>query len=824
MSKPTADWERVGDKFYRKTQLYTSVFDADLELENYVVSGAPYSGAVALVRDESKIYAYRGAQAAKSTVDIYSCAGKLIRQITWDRDTIAAIGWSDEERLLIVTDDGTVRSYADLQGDFSPFSLGHGAEEHGVVSCKFWSGGFVALLGNNNLVAVTRYDEPRPQLLAAPPAGDVISWAVIPPEYTSSRAVEVLLAIEKTVHVVDAAECEDRGLEAGPFRHIAVSPNGRFIALYTDDGKVWVISSDFQSRLSEYDSKVKTPPKDLQWCGNNAVLLAWEDEIHLVGPNGSAAKFFYDSFVHLLPDVDGIRLLTSDVCEFLQKVPEPSEEVFRLGSTSPASVLLDAIHQLDNKSPKADDNIQLIKSSLDDAVDTCVRAAGHEYSIHWQKQLLRAASFGKSVLDLYNSDDFVDMTEVLRVLNAVRFFEVGLPMSYEQYIRLTPERLVQRLINRQEYLLALKISEYLHLAVDKVYVHWARQKVRSARTDEDSICDEIVRKLNGKRGISFEEVARAAYDEGRGKLATELLEHEPRAGKQVPLLLDVGEESIALDKAISSGDTDLVFHVLLNLKKKLPLSSFFRTLNNRPTATAIVEASAIDQDQDLLKDLYYQDDRRLDGSNLLLSEALAAPSLGPATDKLKMAAKLLRDSKEYTHQVAALEDAQKLLRFQEVFERDLQGERFVGLSVNETVSKLIRMGHMKRAQKVQVEFKMSDKTFAWLRLRALVSRRDWRELEELSKGRKSPIGWESFFNEILGAGNPKIAALYIPKCTSLMVAERAEMWVKVGMPQRAAEEALKIKDRRLLEELRAQANGQQVLEIDRMIGLLNKGR
>ena len=46
MAKATADWERVGDKFYRKTQIYTNVFDAKLELENYVVTGAPYSGAV----------------------------------------------------------------------------------------------------------------------------------------------------------------------------------------------------------------------------------------------------------------------------------------------------------------------------------------------------------------------------------------------------------------------------------------------------------------------------------------------------------------------------------------------------------------------------------------------------------------------------------------------------------------------------------------------------------------------------------------------------------------------------------------------------------
>lgn len=744
----------------------------------------------------------------------------------------------------MVTDDGTVRSYVDLQADFTPFSLGHGAEEHGVRGCKFWSNGFVALLGNNSLVVVTRYDEPRAQLLASPPQGEVVSWAVIPPEYTSSRSVEVVLAIGATIYVVDAVECEDRQLQAGPFRHVSTSPNGKFIALYTDDGKVWVISSDFQDRLSEYDSKVKTPPKHLEWCGSNAVVLAWEDELHLIGPSGAATEYDYDSVLHLIPDIDGIRVMTSEVCEFLQKVPEASEEVFRLGSPSPAAVLLDAIHQLEKKSPKADDNIKLIRPNLDEAVDVCVRAAGQEYGIHWQKQLLKAASYGKSVLEFYNSDDFVDMTEALRVLNAVRFYEVGLPLSYEQYIRLTPEKLIQRLVNRQQYLLALRISEYLRLPVDRIYVHWARQKVRSSSTDESGICEEIVRKLDGKRGISFEEVARAAHDEGRRGLAIELLEHEPRSGKQVPLLLNLGEESIALDKALESGDTDLVFYVLLSLKKKIPLATFFRTINSRPTATAIVESSAIDQDQELLKDLYYQDDRRLDGSNLLLSEALSAPSLNATTDKLKMAAKLLRDSKEYAPQVSALEDAQKLLRFQEAFEKDLT-EKFVGLSINDTLSKLIKTGNMKRSQKVQTEFKVSDKTYWWIRLRALVSRRDWRELEEMSRNRKSPIGWEvsscpffvtnlawsvpltltlrqPFFNEIIGAGNTKLASVFIPKCVAVTYQERMEMWVKCGLVGKAGEEAVKAKDRAALEGLREQATGAGLVEIERLMGQLGR--
>ncbi|KZF26620.1 vacuolar protein sorting-associated protein [Xylona heveae TC161] len=823
MSNPTAEWDKVGDRFYRKVQLYTAVFDQDFELENYILRAAPYGGAIALYRDEDKLHAYRGTQAAKSSIDIYSCAGKLIRRVNWDKGSVKGLGWSEDEKLLVITQDGTVRCYYDLQGDFTQFSLGSGAEDIGVKECRFWSTGFVALLNNNHLIAVSNYDEPRPKLLASPPESTVHSWTIIPPAYSLSRSVEVLLAIDQTIYVVDATESEDRMLQNGPFHHISVSPNGKFAALYTEDSKLWVISSDFQNKLSEYDSRVKTIPNDVQWCGNNSVILAWEDEIHMVGPSGASTKYFYDGRVHVLPDVDGVRLITNDLCEFLQKVPDVTEDVFKLGSSSPASVLLDAVDQLDKKSPKADDNIQLIRPNLVEAVDTCVKAAGHEFSIHWQKQLLKAASFGKSVIDLYNSDEFVDMCEVLRILNAVRFYEIGLPISYEQFVRLSPEKLVQRLINRHEYLLALRVSEYLRLPTDRVYVHWASQKVRVSTEDEESVCRLIVQKLEGKRGISFEEIARAAYDEGRGRLATELLNYEPRAGKQVPLLLNMEEDEIALDKAIESGDTDLVFFVLLHLKKKLSLSSFFRVINNRPVATALVESSARAQDWELLKDLYYQDDRRLDGSDLLISEALKVEDMNSRFDKLKMAQKLLQDSKEHTFQIKAMDEAQRLLKMQDAFDKDVESD-LTGLSVNETIFQLTKLGHMKRAQKVQSEFKVPDKTFWWLRLRALVAKRDWTELEESAKVKKSPIGWEPFFNEILGAGNTKLASQFIPKCTTQTPADRVEMWMKCGLMVKAGEEALKAKDVEALENIKSKATGSAANEIDRMISQLTRSR
>ncbi|KAI4197276.1 MAG: hypothetical protein LQ350_006003 [Teloschistes chrysophthalmus] len=826
MSSPTANWEKVGDRFYRKIKLYDAVFDQDLELENYIVAGAPYGGPiVALFRDTDKLQTYRGTQAAKSSIDVYSYAGKLIRRINWDKGAVRGLGWSEDERLLVIADDGTVRCYNDLQGDFTQFSLGFGAEQHKVKACRFWSSGFVAILTNNHLITVVSYGEPRPKLLAVPPEEEIHSWAVIPPAYTLSRSVEVLVAIGQTIYLVDSSDTEDRVLPNGPFNHISVSPNGLYVTLYTDDGMVWVITSDFQNKIGEYESRAKTPPKDVQWCGNDAVMLAWEDEVHLIGPNGASLKYYFDGWVHLIPDLDGVRLITNDACEFLQKVPDCTENVFKLGSNSPASVLLDAVDQLERKSPKADENIRLIRSNLPDAVGTCVEAAGQEFNVHWQKQLLKAASLGKSILDLYSSDDFVDTCEALRMLNAVRDYRIGLPISYDQYRRLTPEKLVQRLIDRHEYLLAIRLSEYLRLPTNKVYVHWASQKVRTSLDDEDTICNTVVHKLDNKAGISFEVVARAAYDEGRSHLATQLLNHETRAGKQVPLLLAMEEPEIALDKALESGDTDLVFYVLLQLKKKLPLASFFRLLTNRPIATAVVEASARGQDQELLKDLYYQDDRRLDGANLLFSEALNQTAPQTKVDKLKLAAKLLGDSKDPSSNMysRSYAEAQASIRVQASLDHDLDAH-YSGLSLNETLLRLITTGYGKRAIKIQSDFKLPEKTWWWLRLRGLVIKRDWGEIEEVSKQRRSPIGWEPFFNEVLGAGNQKLAGIFVPKCTALSPQERSEMWMKCGMIVKAGEELVKAKDVNGLEELREKASGSNVAEIQRMIAQFGSRR
>ncbi|KAK9476082.1 Vps16, N-terminal region-domain-containing protein [Lipomyces japonicus] len=713
---PTLGWERLQDVFYRKRTDYSMLWTSDIVLSEFTVAGARYGGAIALVRDTSKPMAYRGPENRNKMVLIYSNAGELLYNVPWDKGIIRGVGWSDNEELIIVAEDGSVRIYHDFQGGFTQFSLGKDSEDHTVSECRFWGTGFVAKLGNNRFVSVAKYEDPRPKLLSeiATVATEIHGWTVLPPSYTLSRHVEVFVGVNNTINVLDSMEAQDKQLVEGPFSHVSISPNGTLLALHTTYGRIYVISSDFEKKFSEYDTGMVESPAQVTWCANDCVAVAWENEIRLVGPGGGTLSFYYDSAITLVPESDGIRIISNDKCEFLAKVPDVVVDIFRIGSTSPSAILLDAVEQLEVKSPKADDNIQLIRPDLNEAVDACVKAASFEPEPYWQKKLLKAALLGKSVLELYSSDEFVEMCEVLRVLNAVRHYEIAVLLTYEEFIRLTPERLINRLINRNRFPLALKLTEYLHLPIDKIYIRWSCCKVKQSLEDDATVCKTIVNKLKVIPGISYEDIARTAYDEGRTKLATQLLNYEPRAGKQVPLLLDMEEDEIALVKAVESGDPDLIHYVVLVLKNKYPLAQFFRLVNDKPIASAVVEQLAREESAELLKDFYYQDDRRAESALVTYREALSLNDVQARVDKLKLATKIYTDSKDQYPDSRAIEDSIKLYELQTGYEKDYK-QAFVGLTVAETIKKLLKINQGSKASKLKGEFKIPDKMFIFLK-------------------------------------------------------------------------------------------------------------
>ena len=125
ISHPRNGWEGAGERWYRKVEHYVSVFDEDIDLDNYVVAGAPFAGAIgeflmnrfecfvaadgaALWEDSTKLRQFR-ANKPKPSIDIYSLAGRKIQTILWEKGAIKGLGWSADECLLVATQDGTVR-------------------------------------------------------------------------------------------------------------------------------------------------------------------------------------------------------------------------------------------------------------------------------------------------------------------------------------------------------------------------------------------------------------------------------------------------------------------------------------------------------------------------------------------------------------------------------------------------------------------------------------------------------------------------------------------------------------------------------------------
>lgn len=104
---------------------------------------------------------------------------------------------------------------------------------------------------------------------------------------------------------------------------------------------------------------------------------------------GETISFSYDGSVHLVTEIDCVRVLSAYSHEILQKVPNVVQKIFRINSTDAASYLLEASKQFFKKSHKADSYIDLVKDKLDAAVTDCINAASREFDFETQKLLMR---------------------------------------------------------------------------------------------------------------------------------------------------------------------------------------------------------------------------------------------------------------------------------------------------------------------------------------------------------------------------------------------------------------------------------------------------
>ena len=837
---PSGEWCECGSRFYHRLEVYARGIDDSpsgsddvaggsaampTPLDAYTIAAARFGGPVAMVRDTSQLLEVVAGSDTATTIFIGTASGRLVAKVRWDSDSgagaplvaarrrgrLVGFGWTSQVALLCIDDRGSVFRY-DVHGKllhahYDALSLGDDEDEDedegafgddrlAVTECCVWDGGAVALAvspsglrrrlfslrapGDDGTGEGGGFMEVEELACPEPDAGPIHCLAVSEPLVSVSGQLEVILAVGRTLFVVDGAGAVDQGLDRGPFRLLSLCPNGQLIAAHTSAGSLLVMSADFQEFVTDFhcarplddsvdaaeNSAEGDAPDQLAWCGVDSVVLRWEERVIMVGPYGDWVKFTYDEPVHVTTECDGVRITSETQIEFLYRVPDCMVDIYRPGSTAPAALLYDARRHFDEQTAKADENLRAVGDAMAAAIEGCIEAAGFTFDPPEQKRLLRAAGYGLVFCDGFARDRYREMCATIRVLNNVRSLAVGMPLTYLEYQALTPPVLVSRLANAHHHLLACKIAAYNNLAVENVLHHWAKTKILTGDgVGDQALCDAIVSKLRTHRGTSFASVASYAYERSRKRLAALLLEFEMRASKQVPLLLEIGEMQRAIDKAIESGDADLVYYTLFYVKQRISLQEFLALVNHRPQASNLFISYCKKTESDALKTVLQSMGRDEGIANATLAELLETchPS-ACVTDQRKFVqlvngldrlSDLYNHTKEHAFESRACSEYGKLLRLQRKLQDASSHTRFLGLSVTESIAKCLLLGNTKAVNQLKSDFKMTDKQVWYVKIRTLCAAQEWRALQDLAQEKRSPVGYGPFVETAKKFGAPQ---------------------------------------------------------------------
>uniref|UniRef100_A0A3Q1FNI9 Vacuolar protein sorting-associated protein 16 homolog n=1 Tax=Acanthochromis polyacanthus TaxID=80966 RepID=A0A3Q1FNI9_9TELE len=519
------------------------------------------------------------------------------------------------------------------------------------------------------------------------------------------------------------------------------SPYGTGVAIVTG-------SSRFTLATNIDDLKLRRLP---EVPGNTCLLILDPD-----------LRFPIEDPCVLIGELDGVRIISSTNQELLQEVPLVCQDIFKIASMAPGALLLEAHREYEV---------------------TCLLACAWRVS---KCLVLQAASFGKCFLTDFSPDQFVSTCRELRVLNAVRESSVGLPLTHAQFKQMTLQVLIDRLVYRQFYPLAIEICRYLKIpdyqGVSRVLKHWASCKVQQKDLSDEAIARAVCVKVGDSPGVSYSDIAAKAYECGRTELAIKLLDFEARSGEQVPLLLKMKRSQLALSKAVESGDTDLVYTVVNYLKNEMNRGDFFMTLRNQPVALSLYRQFCKLQEQETLKDLYNQDDNHQELANYYVTASYKEKRLESRLSLLQSAVDEYNKAKNE-------------------------------FAAKATMEALLALGLHKQAEQLYRDFRVPDKRYWWLKLKSLAEKEEWEELEKFSKSKKSPIGYLAFVEVCIKCNNKYEAKKYVSKVTP---EQKVKAHLAVSDLEGAADAAIERRNEAEMGAVLSRCSASDRLVIDRL--------
>lgn len=727
------------------------------------------------------------------TIQVFGASGQQLMSVPWNHKVhgrVIGLKWWNEE-LCVMLSNGRVRWYYTFDGDFDEFELGFESALTGVSQWEVSTRGVIVLLSDGKVVRVTRSG--RSSLIVdCSSFGDWKSWCVV--------NETIYACFDSIVYKIDSSV--SKVSMDGPFTSMAVSSNKKLVSLYNTN-EVSIITSDFSKVIMQWPC---APPVQISWCGNDAVAMLYEESIKLVAPGGEL-EFCLDDRCIIATEMEGVSILSPTKLEFLGKVDDSTVDCFKIGSRAKSAILIDAVDKLARHSPRSNENLEIIGDGLYDAIIHCLTAACEEFDPYWQKKLLKAASFGKAELEMRSQEhrikNFVTVVDELRILNVIREGDIGLFLTYKEFKTLGISKIIEMLVKRQKFTESYQISQFCKLPLDLVFVQWSCSKIKYSQLADEELSQSIIAKfqdINDNRYISFEKISKVAFQEGRLNLAKVLINFESQYDRQIPLLLQMEEHELALQKALDSQDVDLTLETLMMLKSTLSYPQFFKLLNNSKQASNCFEY-AYQDDETVMFDFYNQSDRLGDlaiynmcrqrwSQNSVVSAMETFHKRDSSMDKL-----LKRQS--------------SLIKIQETLSAEFNID-FKDLSLSQTILQLLKLSQHSKVSQVVKQFKFSDKKLAHLKLDFYCDTQRWDELYTWAIG-KPGLPFEVIINRCIKLNEKRLATRLI---TSLNVSyePKVELLIKLKDWKRVIDEAVKRRDVMVLDRVGDLVNDAQLVE------------
>ncbi|KAG0668129.1 hypothetical protein C6P45_004975 [Maudiozyma exigua] len=484
--------------------------------------------------------------------------------------------------------------------------------------------------------------------------------------------------------------------ENNEWHQVTISKNG-FICLYNAKNNKLNIFNSSSNLLLEHNLDIA--PDNIKWCGDDSIACTFNDTVKLYAPDGEYVSFWYPSNIFCVEtEIDGLKVFTDTDVHIVTRVGSYTADIYCMGSTEAGSMLLDAWRLLSTHTARAIDYLK--DFDLINGINDCISAAQDEFNSQSQKELLNAATFGKSMLayNEFDSDVFVRACDNIKLMKV--FWNLGFFLTYQEYQDMGFETLINVLLQCHKFYECLQICKEFKrfYLVVRILEKWADIKIKiSGDIDDNDLFDEILNRIDStdeRKEVSTSKLAQTAFEEGRFALARQFAMIEKSPELKVLALIKLDDYILAAQES---------------LKCKCP---------------DILDDPLLKQDSDFLK----------------RNETL----------------------------IDVQEELSNALSIQ-----------FVGLSMDQTIEKLLSIKQEKKLKMILKKFKVNDKKYYHIVCRTLIGDKRFEDLYEFATQKKSPIGYLPFYKYLKKANKQKEAARYIPMITEMSYKDKIKTLYEV---------------------------------------------